>query len=189
MMSIISGRYGTVVSYLRLMFWTPRPTGETSSEPNLRRPLMCVCTLGSATAGVESTPARTADAEAPVMPKKERRSMLIFMLLWLRFPMVVSLLPGFGGRPAASPTSPAVLRLGPNATGRPCRARQHPCKLRRSGVMGIDVFRSHLDAFCVLMLGILRYCWSRRVSDAQAFSGSGTSCRQAGGIGGICFCS
>src|SRR3954447_7007863 len=69
-MSIISGRYGTVVSYLRLMFWTPRPAVETSSEPNLRRPLMCACTLGSATAGVESTPGRVAVTEAPVMPKQ-----------------------------------------------------------------------------------------------------------------------
>jgi hypothetical protein len=37
-MLIISGRYGTVVSYLRLMFWTPRPTLETSRAPSLRRP-------------------------------------------------------------------------------------------------------------------------------------------------------
>src|SRR4051794_2925140 len=96
MMSIISGRYGTVVSYLRLMFWTPRPTVETSSEPNLRRPLMCACTLGSASAGVESTPARVAATEAPVMPKNERRSMLMFILLLSRFRMILSLLPGLG---------------------------------------------------------------------------------------------
>jgi hypothetical protein len=38
-MLIISGRYGTVVSYLRLMFWTPSPTDETSSLPSLLRPI------------------------------------------------------------------------------------------------------------------------------------------------------
>ena len=38
MMLIISGRYGTVVSYLRLMFWTPRPTLETSSDRSFRSP-------------------------------------------------------------------------------------------------------------------------------------------------------
>ena len=42
MMSIFSGRYGTVVSYLRLMFWTPSPTLETSSLPSLRRPMVPV---------------------------------------------------------------------------------------------------------------------------------------------------
>jgi hypothetical protein len=39
MMLIISGRYGTVVSYLRLMFCTPSPTLETSREPSFRRRL------------------------------------------------------------------------------------------------------------------------------------------------------
>ena len=39
---IFSGRYGTVVSYLRLMFWTPSPTLETSRLPSLRRPIVPV---------------------------------------------------------------------------------------------------------------------------------------------------
>src|ERR1700761_2546517 len=81
MISIISGRYGTGVSYLRLMFWTPRPTDETSSEPNLRRPRTCACAIGSATAGADKLAATVAAAAAPVMPRNARRSMLLFMAL------------------------------------------------------------------------------------------------------------
>jgi hypothetical protein len=36
MMWIISGRVGIVVWYVRLMFWTPRPMLETSSDPSRR---------------------------------------------------------------------------------------------------------------------------------------------------------
>src|SRR5436190_303477 len=35
---IICGRYGTVISYLRLVFCTPIPISETSRSPSLRRP-------------------------------------------------------------------------------------------------------------------------------------------------------
>src|SRR5690606_26347515 len=57
MRSTIAGRYGTVVSYLRAMFWTPMPTLETSSCPSLRRP-------------TTSDPAElAAAADAPAFPE------------------------------------------------------------------------------------------------------------------------
>src|SRR5215210_4745918 len=41
MMLCISVREGIVVSYLRLIFCTPRPMLEASSVPNLRRVVTC----------------------------------------------------------------------------------------------------------------------------------------------------
>ena len=76
MMLIISGRYGTVVSYLRLMFWTPSPTLETSSRPSLRRPdtggaLLAAVVCASADESVP--PTSDAAARLPDAARKPRR--------------------------------------------------------------------------------------------------------------------
>jgi len=70
-MSIISGRYGTVVSYLRLMFWTPRPTVETSSEPNLRSHL---CALVRSAPQLRESKARLQELRLQKLQQCLRRS-------------------------------------------------------------------------------------------------------------------
>src|SRR4051794_38085986 len=87
---IICGRYGTVVSYLRLMFWTPSPTAETSSCPSLRRPgasgdFEGVLPIGSP---LRASPARAnsgAAASPNPMPRKLRR-VVPLMLLFISSP-------------------------------------------------------------------------------------------------------
>ena len=82
MMLIISGRYGTVVSYLRLMFWTPSPSAETSSEPSLRRPRgdgFACRTWAPACAPAPAAPGSKAPVAAAAVnpnpsPRKPRRS-------------------------------------------------------------------------------------------------------------------
>src|SRR5688500_9403642 len=80
MMLIISGRYGTVVSYLRAMFLTPIPTLETSSLPRRRRPGASGAGVlldadGCASARAAMPPRSGAAARVPADSRKERRPM------------------------------------------------------------------------------------------------------------------
>src|SRR5436305_13969906 len=92
MMLIISGRCGTVVSYLRLMFWTPSPTAETSSRPSLRRPtgsgdLPSVSPVRPLPPCAAPVRARTEVAVSPnPMPRKLRR-VLPLLLLFIYLPL------------------------------------------------------------------------------------------------------
>src|SRR3954469_4632682 len=75
----ISERVGIVVWYVRLMFWTPSPTLETSSEPSLRRPLAAsgvgglLRAVGCAADARAAPPRSGAAARAPADARKRRR--------------------------------------------------------------------------------------------------------------------
>src|ERR1700730_14202938 len=84
MILIMFGRYVTGVSYLLLMFCTPRPMLETSSVPSLRRPLAWVAAVpvpdddawcSEATDGTEPS-ATVAPARAAFVRKSRRPTAL-----------------------------------------------------------------------------------------------------------------